>query len=410
MPERFKPTIIPKNDVLKLESNRPDLKLEVNNEGERNLEDFMSADSDATSQETQNLKKILNDNVDNVKVRKPKYGVKATSSEQIEKFNQRYDKIPQLVERIKIIEKCLPYPNGEVFINKINQIKDEIEDLLKNESGLISIGDNADTQDSFEQLVSKSGVQLAFIEQEFLNDAESKLNEFFRPLINTARSDVRRFLIKHFNTVDMSFTEAQKIIAEKWQIERPIVFKFRANLFNVGDKTDRPGVLGQTDGRLVEVFMDDITFLNDSKLDEGELLDTVIHEIIHNVSDITKKGVGLEQEMIQAIQDQNDAESSTVKTNLNELMTQIITMEIASKYYRTEKTNPIIFKKTEQQQITGYQSLVEPFLDLKTKYPNEINELIKIATDTMMRGNFDNLNSFLANHEAITKELKKIVK
>ncbi len=411
MKEKLNPKNVLDNNTLDLENDRPNLRLEINNEAERSLEEFMPVKQSDSNQETRNLKKALDENVDNIRVRKPKYGrTRISTNERLEKIKQSSSKIPRLIERIEIIKKCLPYPNGEVFVNKINQIREEIESLLKNESELISIGENEGMQDSFYQLTVKPENQLATIEREFLNDAENKLNEFFRPLVNTARSDVRRFLIKHFNTTDIPFTEAQKNITEKWRIEKPIVFRFHTNLFNVGDKTDRSGVLGKTDGESIEVFMNDITFLTNDKLDEGELLDTLIHEIVHTVSDISEKGFGLEQEAVINNQDKNEPESLKTKTRLNELMTQVITMEIASKHFKKDEIHPINFKRTEQQQITGYQHLVKPFLELKTRYPEEINQLIKIATNTMLQGNFDNLKKFLFQNKNIADELERIIK
>ncbi|MDP1814539.1 MAG: hypothetical protein Q8K92_08850 [Leadbetterella sp.] len=375
------------------------------NKGGKSLDEISNEGNQGERENKENLENWWKDKEPTIVVKKPKYGADKIDDPKFYVENLRNlarNDAMKFIERVEAVKKFLPSIDSNFFTTKANQIANNVEGILKSEDSLLAI---AELPDSFRDLTLKPGYLFFALESKFFENIENESAEYFKPLINAARSDVRRFLIKHFNTIGITAEQAQNIIGDKAAINAPIKFGFRINVFGAGNRTDREGVLGSTDMKSINIYIDDISFLENGKLDEGELFDTVVHELVHTVSDIKDGAIGLNGEKL--FDANNSIEKNSPETNLNELVTEVVAMGISSKYFNKETFVKI--NRTDKQEITGYQDLVQGFNDLMAKYPKEGKQLLALATDAMLRGEFTKLQDFLVDNKDLFEELKKIV-
>ncbi len=354
----------------------------------------------------------LNKDLDTIVIRKPPFeGSRFTLRERFDYIGENISKAETLVDRIKKAQQFLPFQQGDFYLEKIAEVVRQGQEILKNE-GAFSSPNDKESYDKFFVLTQMPAAQLHRIEKNFLAELERSCNTYFQPLLNTARSDVKRYLIKHFNTSNSDIEKAQTIIAEKNAIEVPISFSFRTTVFGVGVKRERKGVLGEASARDIKIYLEDSFFLDDGTLDEAALLQTIIHEIVHTVS-YWKKSVGLENDTFF---NESVPQSGRVVENvkspdeyLNELITEFVASDILSKYFDTSKKSFISLKKPNEQMTVGYGDLLNDFLDFKNTHPGEVERFIDIAVGAMLRGEFGDLKIFFKNNQEIYARLKKIL-
>lgn len=313
-------------------------------------------------------------------------------------YNQEKVIDEYLVDHLHRIQKILPAFNTDFFLAQISDLNRRTEAVLN-------------TPPEKRQIDEKSLIDLnelanePFLLKEMFKDAvREEADKKFAPLVARAHGDVRMFLVKHINTVGLEPEEAQAFLKEKSAIEAEVVF-----MLEMSDKEQKGGLLGLTDTEKIWVNLERVPFLENGQLDEGQLAETLTHEIVHTVSTISPQGnLGLREynEIFSGIVQSREYKDPS--EYLNELATELLALEITSKYYRPDAPGTVIIHTEEQQRLVGYKDLMEAFKAIEAKYGDRAGKLKKILVSVMVRGNYNELRDFLLINRDLLYEVRDL--
>jgi hypothetical protein len=310
-----------------------------------------------------------------------------------------------LVERLPRIKNVLPELNLEFFASKIGDIMSRTEKVL----AAPKVGRQLDEKDFVRVNMLKK--EMRVLKEMFLFAVNEEANRKFDPLLSRARGDVRMFLVGHINRAGLSPEDAQRFLQEKQAVKSMFIFLPEMEEREGKDGETKKFFLGLMDSRDSNIWinLERLSLLEDGRIDEAQLATTAIHELVHTVSTKgpdKKLGLSRYEELFKGVA--RGKEIYTANDYLNELGTELLALEIASKYYKPDAPGTIKLGTSKEQKFVGYADMIRAFAALEGKYGSRVRELKDILISVMVRGNYDALRSFLEDNEGLFAEVRDI--
>ena len=246
---------------------------------------------------------------------------------------------------------------------------------------------------------------------------QKEAERYFAPLIERARGDMRMDIIKfarsrglrleHPETqTEEHLKQLMNFVDERSAIVLPIEFHY--DFFKkLEEKNDSE--VAYTDSK-TKIYLNlnalIFSFLEDGTFDDIEMLTTLIHEMIHTITDQSEGIYGLQDPSFfpSVLSEQN----KTPEVFLNELRTETRALALSAKYYEHDAPGTIRLSRKEKQTFSGYENLVQRYAKLCCLYPQEMDELSKKLADGMYLGKREPVREFFFHHPAIYEELVRM--
>jgi len=238
------------------------------------------------------------------------------------------------------------------------------------------------------------------LRNEFKETINEKAGEYFEPLLRRAKADVRSYLIKHCNQITENPKEVSDFLEEALKVEYEVEYIF--------DKNKDYSGLADYEWRTVYINLAYINRLENGEIDQGDLHDTMVHEIIHMIAGIVKPDQNWEINYKEILGESEDPKNM-FDFNLNELMTALVTGEILERYYQQE-LGTLQLKKGEEY-LYSYDNFIAPYFALIEKYgPEKIERLKVLTVDLMFRADRkDDLIEFFQENQDLYQDLGNIL-
>lgn len=218
------------------------------------------------------------------------------------------------------------------------------------------------------------------------------------------------FLIQHINKAGLAPDEAQRFLQEKQAAQPKFFFLPEMEEKEGKDEETKKFFLGLTDTKhSIWINLERLSMLENGQIDEAQLATTAIHELIHTVSNRgpgEKLGLSQYGELFKGVVQGKEIYSAN--DYLNELGTELLALEIAAKYYKPDAPGTIKLKAGEEQKLVGYANMIREFASLVEEYGVRVRELKDILIGVMVRGNYEELKSFLLENEGLFAEVREI--
>jgi hypothetical protein len=320
--------------------------------------------------------------------------------------------IPGILKKFGNILVILPSINIVPFEQYLLHLQKDIDSLIQNEK----------VPDEVNKLEQYTRLNVPFCQVNHMIDKlddciNGEANQHFYPLIERARADVRMYLIQYANTKGIPLEEVQDFFSRKLEKKIPFSFLYTLNIEDISKMKE--DVLADVNiHNSIRINLDRAEIFENGELNEGNLLSTFVHELVHTVSHRSEEGIySLEDAEIFKTQT-HDADkfahpsygelTKNPEINLNELSTELLTIDIVKKYYKENNNiGTLNFHKTVEQSY-AYQSLIEDFIELEESLPQEMSELRGILYNGMMSGELLKLKEFFERNPDIYNKIKKI--
>lgn len=345
--------------------------------------------------------------VDKSHYRLPKFATRHGGLSEFEFWRTRLEEynanlITEFLKRLEDLSRTLPFLKKDFFIHTAGVVRNEIETVLQEEE---IQGVQEEKISQYERL-SLPYRKLYFLQEELKEEVQRESKKYFAPLIERARADVRMYLLKEINTKNIDPLEAEKFLTERFKINLPVQFTIDINLFRPPESR-QVTVAASTDSvHSIKINLEAFDVTENGELNEAEILGTLVHEIIHNLSARGEDGdIGLAKEDIF---EEETPSGKSPETYLNEITTEMLTFEIMTKYFQEKLPGTLQLKKEQKQEVWGYQRHIEDFQNLREKHSFLLDELIALSRDAMFRGTGERVKDFFSQHPDLFFDVKAV--
>lgn len=306
--------------------------------------------------------------------------------------------MPVFTAQLKKLKIILPTFDTAPYEELLQTASDKVNQALENNQT-----PNSENQEKQLKEMVLPQELLHIIETKLKEELNREAGKYFEPLISRARADVLSYIIYHTNTNNVGVEETQRMLLDRSQ--RKIDVKFDYSFAGPNE-----GAGGKYEQGKISINLDHLnTNLNSTEeKDEAALLHVITHEIIHHLSE---QNAGDQQGLRgQNLIEKPDNVRSTSDPDvlLNEATTEMLTLEIMSKYFSGKETPGTTILKKGKEQVVGYEWQIKQLKQLREQNTAKTKEMMNVLYDGMLRGTSDNVKAYFKQNPEMYTAMQKI--